>query len=52
MAQPLPTYGGALSTIALGALSVSIVIGHTNALGRVIAAAISIALYCPKVYGC
>ena len=52
IAQPLPTYGGALLTVALGALSVSIVVGHAAAYAGVATAAISIAIYFPKTHGC
>ena len=52
MAQPLPTSGDALLTVALGALSASIVVGHAATYARVVAVAISIAMYCPKVHGC
>ena len=50
MAQPLPTY--ALLTVALGALSAFIVVGHATTHARVVAVAICIAMYCSQIHGC
>ena len=49
MAQPLPTC--ALITIALGALSVSIVVGHAATYSRVVSVTICVSMYHSKVHG-
>ena len=50
IAQHLPTC--ALLTVALGALSVSIVVSNATTCARVFGVAICIAMYCAKVHGC
>ena len=52
MAQPLLTHNGVLVMVALGALSVSTVVGHAAAYARGVAITIPIAMHCPKVHGC
>ena len=49
--EPKANTYGALLMVSLGALSASIVVGHATAYARVVAAAISVAMYYPKVHG-